>query len=114
MVLQGDVRRAAGVLAAAMVVGLLAGCASSAPAEGTVSFCVGTGEGSAEGAPVTIDVMRGPELLASPTITVPSRVSVPVSPGPFTVVLDGETLLTGTVRPGGTVSGSIGDGCPSP
>jgi len=41
------------------------------------------------------------------------RVSVQVSAGPFTVVVDGAPQLTGSLVPGGTVLGAMGRDCPS-
>jgi len=128
------VRRAAlGTAVVAMTVAVtLAGCTSTQPprqaaapkpsasaratpaaALSTVSFCVGTSPKHPSGSTVTVRFMRGPLALGEPVIQVPMRVSVQVSAGPFTVVVDGAPQLTGSLVPGGTVLGAMGRDCPS-
>jgi hypothetical protein len=78
----------------------------------TVSFCVGTSAKHHDGSVVTVHFMRGSVVLAEPMMQVPIRVSVQISPGPFSVVVDGVAQFSGSASPGQTVSGSMGQNCP--
>ena len=61
---------------------------------------------------VSIKAVRGSTVLADALADVTIRVSFPVSPGPFTVTVDGVAVMTGTASSFGTQSGSAGTGCP--
>lgn len=86
---------------------------TATPSLGTVSFCVGTSASHPATSTVVVHFMRGPSALAAPSIQVPMWVSVQVSPGPFSVVVDGAAQLTGTTSANTSAAGSMGKGCTS-
>jgi hypothetical protein len=78
-----------------------------------ISFCVGTSARHKAGQTVRVTVIRGSQVLAEPTITVPMWTSVHVSPGPFSVLVDGTRTMWATVGAGETSSGTDGGDCPN-
>lgn len=86
----------------------------STSAAGTiVSFCQGVAPGYAANSPVSIKALRGSTVLADISAQVGMRVSFPVTPGPFTVTVNGVPAMSGTAGTSGSSSGSAGAGCPS-
>ncbi|HTY71702.1 MAG TPA: hypothetical protein VMI11_04660 [Actinomycetes bacterium] len=60
-----------------------------------------------------VEFRRGTEVLGAPDIMVPMRVAVDVAPGPFSIVVNGKRMLSGSVAAGQVASGSDGDNCPA-
>lgn len=85
---------------------------TTAPATGTLAFCVGVFPPlqTRAGEAVVVRFETPGEVLA-PSVTVGTQVTVQASPGPFTVVVKGRTLMSGTASAGETQSGSVGTGC---
>ena len=129
-----EMKRAAWGLSVAILVSLatLSACSSSAQAPlssessagaqgaqtvrsnlGVISYCVGTSARHKSGQTVRVTFMRGSQVLGQPSITVPMRISVQVSPGPYSVVVDGKKYMWGAVNAGETASGTDGANCPS-
>jgi hypothetical protein len=80
---------------------------------GEISYCVGTSARHKSGQTVVVKFMRGSQVLGEPSITVPMRTSVQVSPGPYSVVVDGKVYMRGSISAGETATGSDGGNCPS-
>jgi hypothetical protein len=85
---------------------------STATAGTIVSFCQGVDPGHPANAPVSIKALRGSTMLADISAQVGMRVSFPVTPGQFTVTVNGVTAMSGTAGTSGSTSGSAGTGCP--
>jgi hypothetical protein len=90
-----------------------AGGQQAATTSSRVAYCVGVDKAHAEGSSVMVSFMRGSAILGQVGGAVTGPVSVGVTPGDVTVVVDGKNVATMTVGLGTTAYATSGTGCPS-
>jgi hypothetical protein len=94
----------------------LAGCAlvSAPPADGArAGFCVGIDKEHPADSRTTVTFVRGGQTLGMVGNVVTGPVSIPVTPGEVTVLVDGKAATTMTVSSGSTAYATSGTGCPA-
>jgi hypothetical protein len=113
MVVPGVIVR--GLVLAVCVSGPAVGAQDPAPpvVDARAGFCVGVDGSHAADFRTTVTFFRGDETLGKVSGVVMGPVSVPVTPGEVTVLVDGTVMATFTVTSGTTAYGTSGRGCPA-
>ncbi len=86
--------------------------ATPIPRNARVSYCVGVSPEHKAGSRVLVTFVRGRTQLDGVELSVPMRFDIGLTPGPFSVVVDGRTQMSGSAHVGFQDAGSVGSRCP--